>query len=97
MIRSFSSNKLKKITNFLQASYSRSIATTVRRDDLYDDWKKLAEKQMKGKDPNKLVTETPEVQRIFFFSFLSLKKIYNSISKVLKFINFYFFNIFIGY
>lgn len=65
MIRSFSSNQLNKITNFFHTNYSRNIATTARRDDLYDDWKKLAEKQMKGKDPNKLISETPEVREKF--------------------------------
>lgn len=70
MIRSFSSNQFKNFTKLCLTNNCRSIATTTTRNDLYDDWKKLAEKQMKGKNPDKLINETAEViKRIQYIYF----------------------------
>ena len=61
MLRSFSSNQIKKFGALLLANDARAISTSIVRNDLYDDWKKLAEKQLKGKNPDNLISDTPEV------------------------------------
>ncbi|CAF0849643.1 unnamed protein product [Brachionus calyciflorus] len=59
MLRSFSSNQIKKFGSLI-LNDCRSISTTLSRQELYDDWKKLAEKQMKGKNPDTLISDTAE-------------------------------------
>ena len=60
-----SSNQLKKLANSCLKihSYSfRASATQSNNDSkLYEEWKKISEAQLKGKSPESLIWETPEV------------------------------------
>lgn len=59
MLRSFSSNQIKRFGSYFIDCKQFSKATV--NLSLNDDWKKLAEKQLKGKSVDGLVWKTPEV------------------------------------
>lgn len=68
MLKSFSSNQIKKFGRILFTSnYNVSITTrnisltnSNKTDALKEEWKKLATLQMKGKSPDTLVSPTAE-------------------------------------
>lgn len=68
MLRSFSCNQLKKFSSCL-AINSKPFSVSQSNNNLYDDWKKLAEKPLKGKSPESLIWKTPEVVFISIFVF----------------------------
>ena len=57
MLRSFASNQIRyALLNSKSFSNSSSV-----RSSLHDEWKKLAEKQLKGKPVDSLIYNTSEV------------------------------------
>ena len=60
MYKSFSSNHLKQASRV--ATISKNLfSNSCPRLKINDEWKKLAEKQLKGKSPESLIWHTPEV------------------------------------
>jgi hypothetical protein len=61
-----SSSQLKKLAqSFLKIQTNSFKATATQLQDSskrYDEWKKISEAQLKGKTPETLIWETPEVR-----------------------------------
>jgi len=69
MLKSFSSNQVKKFGRIILSTSNNNASITARNisltcskksDSLKEDWKKLATVQMKGKSPDSLVSPTAE-------------------------------------
>lgn len=58
MLRSFTSNQLKKSLSIIG---SKPFATSAACNGLNEEWKKLAQKQLKDKPVDSLGWNTPEV------------------------------------
>lgn len=74
MIRSFSSNQVKLV----KRSFSSTRYLLNSTNNLVEEWKKLAEKQLKGKSPDNLKSQTAEVIPNGIFLIKSFMTLFNN-------------------
>ena len=74
MYKSFSSNQLKHIGRFV-TSNNRAFSRTTVFNNLEEEWKKLAEKKLKGQPIDSLTWQTSEVNVDFYILSYRQKKL----------------------